>query len=91
MKTIAATGTDGWPRQDLFALPREMWNRFADVLDLVEESAEWPAALMSSYHFALKKFPKPKAVPQCQMRLILVSPSSSESGHLCVPETSTYG
>ena len=46
---VKACGLDAWTVVRLKKLPSCWWERFADVLDLIEEGKPWPQPLLPGY------------------------------------------
>ena len=46
MKSTSAPGADGWRVPELQALPLQLFEKLAQVLNLVEEKGSWPVPLV---------------------------------------------
>ena len=61
-KKRAATGPDGWARQDLLHLPADLTQDLLDLLHRIEAGQPWPASVVTGIVFALEKLPEARLV-----------------------------
>ena len=71
-KGSSAMGPDAWRVAELKALPMWILDRFAAVLNLVEETGEWPSGLMTALVSLIPKDPEITAPDPLQLRPITV-------------------
>ena len=61
-KKRAATGPDGWARQDLLHLPSDLTQDLLDLLHRIEAGQSWPTSVVTGIVFALEKLPEARLV-----------------------------
>ena len=61
-KKRAATGPDGWARQDLLHLPADLTQDLINMLHRIEQGQPWPASVVTGIVFALEKLPDARLV-----------------------------